>query len=155
MNIFFLLVSTAVFAIVAAEGTPRFGADDFDKWVLHFGKEYKDAGALFHARSNWVANHARVEAINSAKGSWMAAMTRFADLSSDEFRDGVLAKRSPSMATSQVHANVHSSSVMGRAASHPRQSAAVRGDAPVSFDWRDVGGVSPVQDQGSVGTQRF
>ena len=82
-------------------------------------------------------NLKEVETLNAASSSWIAGMTKYADMSREEFAEKILMrKQKPN--TSGKHKK-------------PRKSH----DPVSSFDWRNErggGAVSIVQDQGLVGT---
>jgi len=127
----------------------------FESWKFQHGKRYATSADEGRALENFVASAARVAAINKDPATtWTAALTHFADLSASEFKqqvllgggvdgDGVGASGAGMQkAIAQARGRHH-----GR---HPKADAVA--DAPAAFDWRDLGGVSPVQDQGGVGT---
>lgn len=109
---------------------------DFKEWELRYNKTYPSAQHRDMAFMKWLDNLAVVEKINSDKGStWKASLNTFADLTPDEFRELVLLK--------PIRGGTKSGLLWNRDLSE---------SVPESFDWRDLGAVTPVHDQGTVGT---
>ena len=98
---------------------------------MHEGSEAERFGI-------WKSNHAFIEAHNAkadaGEVSFWLALNRFGDLTNDEYRAGLLSKRS-SAARSPTEP------------SPPLQ----QGAAPDSFSWFEQGVVPPVKDQGEWG----
>ena len=84
----------------------------------------------------FAANLKEIDEINARKGSWQAGLNKFSDLSWDEFKSTVLMEPQHCSAT-------HRSSGW-------QAPAGVK--QPLSKDWRDVGALGPVKNQGHCGS---
>jgi cathepsin F len=138
----------ALILALALEKTMCSSPSSFEAWKSQHGKRYATSSDEVRALANFVASAARVAAINKDPATtWTAALTHFADLSASEFKHQVLLRggvdgAGMQQAISRAHGRHYGT--------HPKANAVT--DTPAAFDWRDVGGVSGVQDQGSVGT---
>ena len=115
--------------------------EDYQMWAKDFHKDTSEEGW-----QNWLTSWHKVEALNSHKGtthSWEASLTKFADMSEKEFREKILMGRESDADVAVMKQKKIGEDVVGR--------KGIRADA-TSFDWRDYGAVTPVQDQGFVGT---
>ena len=80
-----------------------------------------------------------VSSINKGQKDWAATATnKFSTLSADEFAEKYLMPRQSTASMVKDQSRIVKTKVTG--------------SIPDSFDWRDVGGVSAVQNQGSCGT---
>lgn len=113
----------------------------FDLWELRYQKMYSTAEDRGRAFETWVKNSASVEAINAnAMLGWRAKVNAFADISPDEFSRLVLMKPRNRTASGIAHRAAYNMDKM---------KPAFNTD---SYDWREHGAVTAVQDQGSVGS---
>mmetsp|Transcript_7200 Transcript_7200/g.10708 ORF Transcript_7200/g.10708 Transcript_7200/m.10708 type:complete len:366 (+) Transcript_7200:22-1119(+) len=118
-------------------------SDEFSLWAKRHGKVYEDEKARISAFNTWTTNLKIVEAINSANLTWTATIdNKFGDITQDEFAAKYLLPRSSSESVSSA---VHSKS-------SKTSTRRIHKRAETSFDWREHGAVTPVHDQGSVGT---
>lgn len=118
------------------------GFDDvvraFETWEQKYEKQYPSGEHRDRAFMTWVKNLETVQSINAdSRSTWRAGLNAFADMSPTDFARVVLLdkKQGPLRPDSQPMWSRQ------RAESHPD-----------SFDWREKGAVTPVHDQGSVGT---
>ncbi|QDZ25120.1 papain cysteine protease [Chloropicon primus] len=113
--------------------------DLFRMFVERHGKVYKDESERQQRYDNFVENLELAKAFNARTegGSTTYGITKFSDWSEKEFSEKVLMRKQAG-------------------ARPPRQGyLPVKGDlkdAPASWDWRDHGAVTPVKNQGTVGT---
>jgi cathepsin F len=135
-SIFACLLVLVVAVLSVANG--QASMTDFLSWAKRHGKTYK-SDAERNARFRvWTENQIKVAQINAENTSWAATIeNRFGDLSSLEFKDTMLMNFNPKPTTKHT-AKVRKTS-----------GIAVEGE---SFDWRDHGAVTEVQDQGMVGS---
>lgn len=111
---------------------------EFLSWASRFGKVYKSKQELQHRFAVWTENHLRVQEINNANMTWDATIeNKFGDLSPTEFRDVVLMRGLHKPSTQRIK---------------PVGKKSNKFASGGSFDWRDYGAVTEVQDQGSVGS---
>ena len=101
------------------------------------GAEYGRRAAVL--RANTFELVPRLNAEQAGGPGVRFALNQFGDLTAEEFRRTVLMPKSDARA----HAPERYL---------PAVSAAASSAAPTSFDWRDQGAVSPVKDQGTVGS---
>jgi cathepsin F len=102
-------------------------------WAMKYGKDTEPTGSQLKA---WMENHEFVRLQNADSSSkWTAELNKFADMSVQEFKEKILLKN-PLVSDARAKVGM---------------SKAVKASVE-SFDWRNVGGVTPVQDQGFVGT---
>lgn len=109
----------------------------YSKWAAKHGRDGSHpTPAQLMA---WMQNWEFVRKQNEDKGStWVAELNKFGDMTPAEFKEKVLMKEAFISDPKKERRNVR----------HPLANT----DAPTSFDWRNIGGVTPVQDQGFVGT---
>jgi len=86
--------------------------------------------------TNFKASVARYEAMNAASKDAKFGITKFSDMSEEEFRSTILMKNVPQKS--------HNAPVIGVATPNPM--------VPATYDWRDHGAVTPVKDQGQCGS---
>lgn len=121
--------------------------EDFLKWMQRMGKTYASADEEEHRFDIWLKNLKYVEQINAANISWTATIdNKFGDMTTDEFKYSILLPPSTAAPFSSSDRKVYET--------HSRWNRFFKyGDTPPdTFDWRDYGAVTEVQDQGSVGT---
>jgi len=87
--------------------------------------------------ANFKASVARAEAMQAASSSAKYGITKFSDMSEEEFRSTILMKSVPQKSSRTVP-------VSGVSVPDP--------NAPAAFDWRDHNAVTPVKDQGQCGS---
>jgi cathepsin F len=107
-------------------------------------KSYDSLETMKRKFATFVQNHFLVHKLNEIHtGKTEFALNRFADLSPNEFKETVLMTRTQSTPPQQqpVFDKHHLAPVVVEDI-----------DLPDSFDWRDLGAVTPIKDQGSVGT---
>jgi cathepsin F len=136
---------------VRATWTPS--KQEFEEWALRIGKRYDDEKRKESAFAQWKLNSLTVERINNDTSStWRATVeNRFGDLSLQEYRKLVLIDRKSSKSFEEIAILKNTVNTISHSApSGPRRS--FQPAAAESFDWRDYGAVTPVKDQGNVGT---
>ena len=109
--------------------------EGYKLWANDFKRETSDAKF-----EHWLASFAKVKAIKQS-GSWDAALTKFADMSETEFHEKVLMRKESDAAAQ-----------LGKMKARNIPKSEPVKDDTTAFDWRDFGAVTPVQDQGFVGT---
>jgi C1A family cysteine protease len=107
----------------------------FQAWMEQYDKAYATAAAYDHAFHNFVASLERVAKRDTHGGKTRWGLTKFSDLSPQEFANIYLGSKP---ANSTRVAKV--------------QGATHRGVAPATFDWRTRNAVSPVKDQAQCGS---
>lgn len=111
---------------------------NFVQWMLEHDKRYSDQEEFYHKYQTFVKNHILVEKLNQVyEGQTEFKLNHFADLSPQEFRDKVLIKNLQKPFEKDVNKYLPLTNV---------------DDLPESFDWREKDAVTPVKDQGMVGT---
>lgn len=110
----------------------------FEQWSLDYKKVYNPSEHS-HRFLIWLANHKTVSEINAEKGSWTAALNSFGDLTNEEFERKVLMRKVPT-----------SKFPLKEGATILQASGKVKDET--EFDWQSMGAVTPVKDQGFVGT---
>lgn len=120
----------------------------FDAWNMKHGKHYTVAQKLekhkrFHIFRD---NLMRIEAHNSKEGStFKLGLNRFADLTQDEFKQSRrLGLKLPAVKLGSIRRPSHPH--------HKPSSIETPRLTPVSVDWRTLGAVTPVKDQGMCGS---
>jgi len=118
----------------------------FNAWMTRFDKSYESEAEFEHAFHNFVASVARVDANNKRTGKNYYGLTKFSDMSPEEFsRTYLRAKHSSKTASISRSAGAR---VLPKP--HKHQKAAI----PDTFDWRttDPFPVTAVKDQGQCGS---
>ena len=137
MKLIVLFVSLIIVSVALGELIPT--REEFLRWTKRHGKFYNDEREIEAKFEVWVNNIAHVNKINNANMTWKATIeNKFGDLTPEEFKEMVLMKdyqRHPS--SSHAVSNITRSG---------------KSYDTESFDWRDYGAVTQVQDQGSVGS---
>jgi len=104
-----------------------------------YGKEYNSNEEFQLRYKNFQASLARIEALKSRSTSATYGITKFSDMSSEEFRSTILmSKRITPDTTPRPSDRVLK----------PKQNTSL----PSSFDWRDHGAVTAVKNQGDCGS---
>ena len=124
----FLLFAVAVTCVL----TP---AQQFNNFVVKHKKQYASAEERASRFEIFKENLKRIEEYNAEKDGATYGITKFADLTAEEFVKKYL--NAPST-TSHFKAT--------------ETAARVGGAVPASFDWREHGAVTPVKDQGQCGS---
>ncbi len=119
-------------------------ASRHEKWMAKHGKTYKDEEEKARRLEVFRANAKLIDSFNAAAekdggGGHRLATNRFADLTDDEFRAARTGYQRPPAAVAGA----------GGGFLYENFSLAA---APQSMDWRAMGAVTGVKDQGSCGT---
>jgi cathepsin F len=127
-------VALAVVGVIGQRASSGFHA-----WMAEHGKHYNSDAEFDHAHKNFVETESQIRELNAnPEDTAVYGHNKFSDLSVDEWRSqflGVAASR-----------DRHQECLGGSTLPIPS------GDAPISFDWRDHGAVSPIRDQGGCGS---
>ncbi|TVU44974.1 hypothetical protein EJB05_04439 [Eragrostis curvula] len=111
-----------------------------EKWMAEHGRTYKDEAEKARRLEIFRANAKRIDSFNAAgKRSHRLATNRFADLTDEEFRAARTGYKIPVVA------------VAGARSGRFRYENFSLADAPQSKDWRMMGAVTGVKDQGECG----
>ncbi|XP_062519424.1 procathepsin L-like [Corticium candelabrum] len=111
---------------------------EFKTWMAKYSKEYANMEEFGERLELFKSNKIMIMEENRKMQGHQLALNQFADMSQSEFKSKVLMPKR-------------------RASSFPPERYAQRVDIrdvdlPDSFDWREKGIVTPVKDQGTVGT---
>jgi len=139
-----LLVLAALLAVAVAnvhhgaKYSPQL-LSQFNAWQIKFNKVYTTVPDFEHAISNFQASIARVNANNKRTGGDYYGLTKFADMSTAEFKATYLNSGGGRGRRSDMVADVLPPSTQA---------------APATWDWRNSNPavVSPVKDQGQCGS---
>lgn len=132
---------THLVAILVAISQLLYGCScvpSFEAWCSEHGRSYGSAEEYREREGVYWENAARVESLNHQfrEREVTFALNQFADLSPAEFRRTVLMAPQPGP----------------RLPPERYSTPPTTHDLPDSFDWREKGVVTPVKDQGSVGS---
>ncbi|KAL1556002.1 cathepsin L [Salvia divinorum] len=132
------LISAAFFLLqVWASDGASLMAERHQQWMAGVGRSYKDAAEKAHRFKIFKANAAFIDTFNAAANrSYTLAVNEFADLTNEEFlstRTGVMTGMgSPRTSSAFMYADA---------------------DVPASVDWRAMGAVTDVKNQGQCATE--
>ncbi|GJM96653.1 hypothetical protein PR202_ga13514 [Eleusine coracana subsp. coracana] len=113
-----------------------------EKWMAAHGRTYKDEAEKARRLEIFRANAKLIDSFNAAgKKSHRLATNRFADLTDEEFR------------AARTGYKVPEAVVDGARSGRFRYENLSLADAPQSMDWRSMGAVTGVKDQGDCGTK--
>ncbi|KAK3149314.1 hypothetical protein QOZ80_3AG0215700 [Eleusine coracana subsp. coracana] len=111
-----------------------------EKWMAAHGRTYKDEAEKARRLEIFRANAKLIDSFNAAgKKSHRLATNRFADLTDEEFR------------AARTGYKVPEAVVDGARSGRFRYENLSLADAPQSMDWRSMGAVTGVKDQGDCG----
>ena len=136
-----LLLATLLVTCVFSTGIYDFSRESFQNWKSLHGKSYgsfKEEELRFRDFQSNVAHVANLTRSQVGGPNVTFAINKFADMTPEEFKNKILMR---SAAPPQKPLN----------RTMPRLNIS-NGSLPASFDWRDHGAVTPVKDQGTVGT---
>lgn len=124
---------------------------EFESWAIRNNKVYNDDSAKEKSILTWIANKQIVEEINKSNLTWTATVeNQFGDITQDDFIEMVLMHP---RSKNDIRAKM--TEKQSQLPSSPKKST-VRGKKGAGeeshFDWRERGAVTPVHDQGTVGT---
>jgi cathepsin L len=156
MSVSRLIVVLAVLAVVGACAAPRAvaareltaGEDAtmalrHEAWMAEHGRVYKDETEKARRLEIFRANARLIDSLNAAgEHGHRLATNRFADLTDEEFRAARTGYRRPAAAAAA-----------SRGAGRFRYENVSLADAAQSVDWRAMGAVTGVKDQGDCGTK--
>jgi cathepsin F len=130
------LLLLAVLLAAATAVTPRTEASleaDFAAFVTRFNKVYDDEERV-HRFDVFRANMARVDWQNSFNTTATYGVTKFSDITPEEFRERYLSQIPAHLSDRSRVADVNST------------------DIPTEWDWRTLGAVTEVKNQGQCGS---
>ena len=110
----------------------------YESWLVHHGKAYNAIGEKERRFEIFKDNLRFIDEHNRESRSYKVGLTRFADLTNDEYRAMFLGGRFSPMPRLS-------------AAKSSRYATAVGDDLPDDVDWRKKGAVTAVKDQGQCG----
>lgn len=114
---------------------------EFLEWKHSHAKTYNSPQDELKAFKTWSANLELIKSLNGADGLWKGGLNKFADLTTEEFRQVILM---PTKKIEEIHTVDRSIIASNKSVS----------SLPTSFDWRQDGSVpvvTKVRDQGSAG----
>jgi hypothetical protein len=114
----------------------------YNSWLAKHGKAYNDLGEHERRFEIFKDNLRFIDEHNTQKRTYKLGLTRFADLSNEEYRAMFLGTRTDPKRRVMKSKN-------------PSQRYAFRAGEklPLSVDWRAAGAVNPIKNQGSCGKQ--
>jgi len=135
----FVLFTAVLSLTLSVSEAERVKEERFQKFVSLYEKKYADHEEYATRKGHFEASMQRVAQKNlRAKGKTTFGMTKFSDLSTEEFRNLYLTARVPARQ---------------RIEGVPVMKPTVDVDSmPASLDWRNKGLVTPVKDQGQCGS---
>jgi len=132
----FPLAFALVFSVLAFDH-PRV---EFEKFKLMHGKSYASLEEEETRFGHFFDNLEKIEQHNSEGHSWRMGVTKFADLTKEEFVATYASGRLNSRALVNTNFTI------------PRRKEIRLEDLPESVDWRDQGVITQVRDQGMCGS---
>jgi len=139
-----LALTVLAVAAVTAHKYSTATLNEFNGYMLKYGKVYADNDAFEHALMNYQLSKARVEKYNAqSNGNNWAGVTKFSDLSPAEFKKQYL----------RAKHDANTAKTLKRSVKHVLPPTKVQ--APTSYDWRDYSAfqvVTAVKDQGQCGS---
>jgi C1A family cysteine protease len=130
----------AIFAVTAFEaGHQResFIFSKFQAFLKEHGKSYSSIEEYTARFEIFKANYAKIEGFTGKPQSHTVGITKFFDLTRQEFRNNYLNLKV---------------SLLDQIKAKSGTFVAKEGDTPAEFDWRKEGAVGPVKDQGRCGS---
>lgn len=137
-----LLTSVLVFwGLLSSEALDESGSsrEAYAAWAQSFSRQTSDAGFI-----KWRQSLERIREINEIGLSWTAGLTKFADMTPEEFKETMLLRDPLDVRALEKKKEKTIKKEEIKTARTVTDTA--------NFDWRDEGAVTPVQDQGFVGT---
>eukprot|EP00605_Chrysophyceae_sp_TOSAG23-4_P000013 GSChrysophyteH1.ASY1.ANO1.13.1 assembled CDS len=139
MRSFELAVISGLIAASAAKASEEVqysaNLEGYAKWSEKYGRSGNPTAGQLRA---WMENREFVRLHNADKtNTWTAELNAFGDLTPKEFSERILMKTE----------NIGKNPIL-----HNVKKVSPMKDQPESFDWKNTGAVTPVQDQGFVGT---
>jgi len=130
-----LLVLACFAGAVPSVASGRSFAQVWTEWKTHHGKVYSPAEELVRLQA-FKNNIVLADSMNAVEGRHVFGMSRFADLTPEEFRASYLNGYRPSRRTGQEK---HVPLFMPES-------------IPTSFNWNDHGALTPIYNQGQCGS---
>jgi C1A family cysteine protease len=115
----------------------------FNAWRKQHNKEYASAEEAVHRFGIFQENVKWIHDTNSKGLSYSVGINQFADLTNAEWREKLLATRVPEEAKVKKPHGHHR---------HTAKPVKAGPTPPTSWDWRQHGGVNPIQNQGQCGS---
>ncbi|GAA0152351.1 cysteine protease [Lithospermum erythrorhizon] len=147
--IVFLIVCSSLYVCVASEGYSSSGIvrreeevkEMYDWWLVEHGKSYKAIGEKEKRFEIFKDNLKYIEEENKvASRSYKLGLNRFADITNEEYKKKYLGAKTEEQRR------------MMNGVKSDRYSPKLGDTLPESIDWRELGAVVPVKDQGSCGS---
>ncbi|KAL2727743.1 cathepsin O-like isoform X2 [Vespula maculifrons] len=149
-----LVVTLCFFAIPIRVG-PDNNSEDiklFENYVARYNKSYKNNPIEYSDRFERFQRSLRhIEKMNDLRSSQKSALyglTKFSDMSEDEFLQKTLYSDLSERGKKHVSASYHREHRKRKERNHLEKRAA---GIPLKVDWREKGIISPVKNQGSCG----
>jgi len=135
-----LLLLTLCIIFVIGEYTPKPRSQlktDFEEFIVKFEKKYESKKEKIRKFLNFQKNWFHAEKLNKKEGRAVHGVTKFMDLSKEEFKNMYLTYKQP-----EKPSNI--------TVYEPPADFVLRDNS--KWDWREHGAVTPVKDQGQCGS---
>jgi len=139
--VFVCLVLLAVATAVSAT-RPNSLLAQWNRFKADHGKVYQDSVEEALRFRNFAKNLERARELNAKMPSARFGVTKFMDLSVEEFKGKYLMTNLPALDQAKLNAHYHNNATYK--AANPK--------APAQFDWFTQGGCTPVYNQGQCGS---
>ncbi|TVU07258.1 hypothetical protein EJB05_47306, partial [Eragrostis curvula] len=125
------------FVLAARDLSDTAMAEMHEKWIVQYGRVYKDAAEKARRLEVFRDNVAFIESFNAGNNKFWLGVNQFADLTNDEFKatkiNKGLKQNIAKVPTGFKYENVSTDAL------------------PVTMDWRNQGAVTPIKNQGQCG----
>ncbi|XP_076237174.1 cathepsin O [Calliopsis andreniformis] len=152
--VFTVLIVSLFFLAIPIRVEPDTSSEDiklFKSYVERYNKSYKNAPGEYEERFKRFQRSLRhIEKMNGLRSSQESAyygLTKFSDLSEDEFLEQTLVPDLPTRGEKHLNAPYHRRHSARETNDRVRRSVSI----PEKFDWREKGVVTPVRSQGTCG----
>jgi len=137
MKVLLLLIVAVCLAVAIVSPEHK----QFEDFKAKYNKKYADAKEETKRFEIFVENLKRSKLMNEEAGETIYGVTKFSDLSKEEFKHYYLNYRSGS-AVHKFNSDKRNADL----------SVYIGAPLPASFDWRDHGAVTPIKNQGQCGS---
>jgi KDEL-tailed cysteine endopeptidase len=127
---------------------------EFNNFVTKHGKKYKDATEKAKRLTIFKNNYSIVQTMSLRKIKHQVGVTKYFDLTQDEFAAQLLGFKDESITTqSSTNVSTGTSTISTATAKKSLLQMALKKQTilPANFDWRDKGKLTPIKDQQTCG----